>query len=247
MNALLISLLTISFEMGDYETTLRLLPKKNLSEQNQFRKVVCLFELRQEKDFKAALADFHWSFAKSGVKRYKNIISLLEDETENRKVPLVDIAAKMKNAARLINLNRPHKEVAARQGEILSDLDKLIAQAEQQKKEQEQKEKEKDSPEGRKQGKAEGKPGNPNGNRSSDPADASNIANGEGAGKVDDRKLASIAKQWGKLPDRERAKALVELTRDMAPRYRQVVEDYFRELSKASERERKPHVVPDNE
>jgi hypothetical protein len=42
-----------------------------------------------------------------------------------------------------------------------------------------------------------------------------------------------MAEQWGKLPEKDRAKALQELTRDMPPRYREVIEKYFKELSKS--------------
>ena len=41
-----------------------------------------------------------------------------------------------------------------------------------------------------------------------------------------------MAAVWGKLPERERAKAMMELTRDMPPRYREVIERYFKELAK---------------
>ena len=43
-----------------------------------------------------------------------------------------------------------------------------------------------------------------------------------------------MAAQWGKLPERERAKAMIELTREMPPRYREVIEKYFKELSRNS-------------
>ena len=41
-----------------------------------------------------------------------------------------------------------------------------------------------------------------------------------------------MAEVWGKLPAKDRAKALQELTREMPPRYREVIEKYFKELSK---------------
>jgi hypothetical protein len=44
-----------------------------------------------------------------------------------------------------------------------------------------------------------------------------------------------MAEVWGKLPEKERAKAMLELTRDMPPRYREVIEKYFKELARASE------------
>jgi hypothetical protein len=40
---------------------------------------------------------------------------------------------------------------------------------------------------------------------------------------------------WGKLPEKDRAKAMIELTRDMPPRYRQVIQKYFEELSKQTD------------
>jgi hypothetical protein len=44
--------------------------------------------------------------------------------------------------------------------------------------------------------------------------------------------LKELAEVWGKLPDKERAKAMAELTRDMPPRYKEVIERYFKELAK---------------
>jgi len=47
--------------------------------------------------------------------------------------------------------------------------------------------------------------------------------------------MKELAEVWGKLPEKDRAKAMAELTRDMPPRYRGVIEKYFRELSKGSD------------
>jgi hypothetical protein len=41
-----------------------------------------------------------------------------------------------------------------------------------------------------------------------------------------------MAEVWGKLPEKERAQAIRELTRDMPPRYREVIENYFKNLAK---------------
>jgi hypothetical protein len=49
---------------------------------------------------------------------------------------------------------------------------------------------------------------------------------------VDQKKLEAIAKGWGKLPDKEKAKAMQELTRGMPSRYREVTEKYLTELSR---------------
>jgi hypothetical protein len=59
----------------------------------------------------------------------------------------------------------------------------------------------------------------------------SQIAPFGGAGNVDAKRLTEYAKQWGKLPEKERAKAMAELTREMPPRYREVIESYFKKVA----------------
>jgi len=49
---------------------------------------------------------------------------------------------------------------------------------------------------------------------------------------VDIAKVNEVAKVWGKLPEKERARALVELTRNMPAKDRAVIEGYFKELQK---------------
>jgi hypothetical protein len=51
---------------------------------------------------------------------------------------------------------------------------------------------------------------------------------------VDQKKVKEIAEVWGKLPEKERARALVELTRNMPAKDRAVIEAYFKELQKKS-------------
>ncbi len=50
------------------------------------------------------------------------------------------------------------------------------------------------------------------------------------------KKFEALAKQWGKLPEKERAKAMQDLTRDMPPKYREVIETYFRRLAQSENR-----------
>lgn len=60
----------------------------------------------------------------------------------------------------------------------------------------------------------------------------SNIATNGGPGKVDEKKLAEMAAVWGKLPEKDRAKAMMELTKDLPPRYREIIENYARQLAR---------------
>ena len=55
-----------------------------------------------------------------------------------------------------------------------------------------------------------------------------------GKGEIDQKKVNEIAEVWGKLPEKERAKALVELTRGMPAKDRAVIEQYFKELARKS-------------
>jgi hypothetical protein len=64
------------------------------------------------------------------------------------------------------------------------------------------------------------------------PASDSVIAPNIGEGKVDEKKLKAIAGAWGTMPEKERAKAIMDITRDLPARYRVIIEDYFKALSK---------------
>jgi len=52
-----------------------------------------------------------------------------------------------------------------------------------------------------------------------------------GPGSVDMKKVEQLAKQWGKLPAKEREANIMGLVRDMDPRYRDVIQEYFRRVS----------------
>jgi len=60
----------------------------------------------------------------------------------------------------------------------------------------------------------------------------SNIANNGGPGRVDEKKLQEIAQVWGKLPEKERAKAMMEMVKDLPPRYREIIENYAKTLAR---------------
>jgi len=48
------------------------------------------------------------------------------------------------------------------------------------------------------------------------------------------KKLKEIADNWGSLPEKERAKAMLELTHDMPAKYRAVIEDYFKQRAQSA-------------
>jgi uncharacterized membrane protein YgcG len=66
----------------------------------------------------------------------------------------------------------------------------------------------------------------------SGPAGDSAIMGGSGEGKVDEKKLRHYAEVWGKLPAAERAKAIQEITRDLPPKFKPIIEEYFKSLNR---------------
>jgi hypothetical protein len=55
-----------------------------------------------------------------------------------------------------------------------------------------------------------------------------------GTGDIDKKRIKEIAEVWGKLPEKERARAMVELTRGLPAKDRAVIEEYFRKLQQMS-------------
>jgi tetratricopeptide (TPR) repeat protein len=78
-----------------------------------------------------------------------------------------------------------------------------------------------------------GSKGPPKGNRPSNPAGDFGLPQGIAKGEIDMRKFKEYADVWGKLPERERAKAMTDLTRSMPAKYRDAIEAYFKQLEKS--------------
>jgi hypothetical protein len=160
--------------------------------------------------------------------RYKMVAALMVfDMMTWKDKDLGAIARKMDNVERRLDLSRGGPKTQKIQKEIVARLDELI------------KEKENQSGGGGGNGgncpPGGQQPGNTPNNttRPSAPQDDSNGGTGTGPGNVDPKRLKEIAEVWGKLPEKERAKAMAELTRDMPPRYREVIEKYFKKLAES--------------
>jgi hypothetical protein len=72
--------------------------------------------------------------------------------------------------------------------------------------------------------------GSGNQNTPSSPQTDSNNGNMRGTGEVDKKRVKEIAEVWGVLPEKERARAMQELTRSLSPRDRAVIEEYIRRV-----------------
>jgi hypothetical protein len=69
------------------------------------------------------------------------------------------------------------------------------------------------------------------GGQSPAPMQESLPAGGKGRGEVQKRDLGKSA-NWGDLPPKEREEAMQQISRDFPAHYREVIEEYFRELAK---------------
>lgn len=157
--------------------------------------------------------------------RYKMVAVLMfadMQQWKDEEKDLENIARLMDNIERRLDLSRGGPKTQELQKKVLRRLDEVIKDIENQ----------------LKNGNANcqcpggGQPG-PGSNQPSAPADESRIMTNGGPGLVDPKKLKHLADNWGKLPEKERAKAMMEITKDLPPRYREVIENYFKTLAQS--------------
>lgn len=152
--------------------------------------------------------------ADSIPRRYAVVGQLMVADIEPMKADSLDeIARLMNDVGRRTGLNRSGKRVRDQEKEVIEKLDKLIEDLE--KKQQQQKQQQAAS----RSGQAPNKP-----------LKTSQIAGGGASGEVKKKRMDEGG-QWGDLPPAERAAALAEMSKDMPPHYRAVIEEYFRRLA----------------
>jgi len=162
--------------------------------------------------------------------RYKMVATLMFFDMQSWKPDekdLTNISKLMDNSGRRLDLARGGKITQDIQKKIVFRLDEVIKELENQAK-----------------GNCNcnggqcpgGQPGNNPGNTNtpSSPQNDSFGGKNSGDGKVDEKKLKELAENWGKLPEKERAKAMMELTKDLPPRYREIIENYAKTIARGS-------------
>jgi hypothetical protein len=155
--------------------------------------------------------------------RYKMPAILMAFEMQSWKeadIPskLSSIARKMDNAERRLELARGGPKTQKIQKDALARLDEIIKELENQGK-------------GDCNGGCCPGGGKPNGGMGGSPMPDSIIAKNPGKGAITEKDLKAMAAGWGKLPEKERAAAIQQLTRDMPPKFREVIETYFRKIA----------------
>lgn len=165
--------------------------------------------------------------------RYKTVsaLMLLDMETWKDK-DLGAIARKMENIERRLDLARGGPQTQKLQKEVIMRLDELIKELENKAK------KKPGNGNGQPNGGGcpdGGQPGNTpgSGNIPSSPMPDSTLPPGGGTGRVDTVKMRKLVEEWGRMPPREQARALQELTQGMSARHREAIENYFRNLAQA--------------
>jgi hypothetical protein len=189
-----------------------------------FHKAVAEHALVQKKEASASIARLLDDVAEC-PERYKMVATLMYFDMQGWKdedKDLGNIARLMDNVERRLDLSRGGPKTQEIQKKVVFRLDELIKDIENQMKNGAQTQ----CPGGGKQ------PGQGT-NQPRDHMKDSQIATNSGPGVVDPKKLQHLAQNWGKLPEKERAKAMMELTKDLPARYREVIEDYFKTLARS--------------
>jgi hypothetical protein len=161
--------------------------------------------------------------------RYRMVAALMQfDMLTWQDKDLGWVARKMDNIQRRLDMSRGGPKTRKMQKEVLLRLDEMIKQMENQA-----------------NGNCQCNGGScPNGGQKdgqnsmqpSNPLNDSQLGGRSGPGAVDPKKFKELADVWGKLPEKERAKALVGLTRGLDPRYSEAIEAYFKKLSAATDK-----------
>jgi hypothetical protein len=159
--------------------------------------------------------------------RYKMLATIMFVQMQgwtSEEKSLQHIGKLMDNVERRLDLGRGGKETQDIQKKIVFRLDELIKEKENQCK-----------------GCCNGgncpgggsKPGN-GGGAPNAPMQDSHGGSNSGPGKIDEKKLKTMAENWVKMNDKDRAAAMTEITRDLPAKHRVVIEEYFKQLAKSS-------------
>lgn len=163
--------------------------------------------------------------------RYRMLAALMFLDMQSWKAKdLGAIARKMDNIERRLEMARGGPHTQKLQKEVIARLDELIKEKENQ--QQQQQQQSSSGGGGNGGGCPNGGPGSsgqPSDNKqASAPQPDSFGGNATGPGRVEDKKdLKKLVEGWGKLPEKERAKAMASILEDLPPSYRQIIEEYY--------------------
>jgi hypothetical protein len=147
--------------------------------------------------------------------RYAAVARLLRADIEGvENGSLDDIARRMDQVGRRIELGQAGPRTNELATEVVKSLDELIKKAEDERNKQNQ----------------QASRGAPSGR----PAEESRPLEGKGEGKVEHKQIGT-GRDWGNLPAKARDAALQQIGKDFPAHYREIIEEYFRRLAAEEE------------
>ncbi|MDR3199242.1 MAG: hypothetical protein LBU34_15350 [Planctomycetaceae bacterium] len=178
------------------------------------RAIVCNHLGQSEKGL-AALEEFKTVIDSSVPRRFAELAKLLEFDLKNNKAEEdapEKISKKMNDVRRRLGKGRTDEGTQDAENGVLKSLDQLIEKIEEQAQKQGQN--------------SEGDQGQ----QANKPADDSRIMKQQAPGNVDRRDFNTEG-QWGDLPPHEREEALLRIEKRFPAHYRDIIEQYFREMA----------------
>lgn len=208
--------------------------------------------------FYRGLAEYSLSMKKEAIKslggleifsdelvpeRYTYLAAIMNGEMKEWKEDdLGHVARKMQQVSQRLKNGKSGKVTQKLQKDIVASLDQMIKQEDD-----DQKNKDKNNEDKNKQDKDKPSSKDINvseiqkiiqsdTNQPDKPMDDSKIANNGGKGIVDNQRLKNLGQAWGKLPQKDRAKAMQEIAKNMPAKYRETIEKYFKAISRNPEK-----------
>lgn len=209
-----------------------------------FHRAICEHAMQRKAEATKSIVRLLDEGSAISPERYKIVATLmLLDMHTWKDKDLGDIARKMENIERRLDIARGGPETQRQQRDVLNRLDEIIKKLENQNKSK------KKSGDG--SGDGQPMPGDGSGQECPDggdspgsgsgppkgtpqpssPASDSGIAPGQSNGVVDEAKFKKLVADWGRLPPAEQRRALQEITNGMSPRHREAIINYFQNLT----------------
>ncbi len=146
--------------------------------------------------------------------RYRQVAEMVGQDLASLKDESLDhVSRRMNDVRRRLELGEAGKQVQVVEKGVLDSLDKLIKKAEDQQQQQQS--------------------GAAGSAQSSTPMQDSQLPSMKAPGKVDPTDIGHKS-GWGDLPPKEREEALQQIGREFPAHYRQLIEQYFRDLADES-------------
>ncbi len=223
----LLLFVAISFSRArDYDASLLILNQIKTSEPAVlFHRAVAQYNLDMREECERSLDSLEGFNVATPPERYLALSYLMREDMRSwKKDDLGSLSRLMNNVTHRLETARGGPVTQSKQKQILDRLDQMIKEIEDAKAAKMQAEADAIA-----KAQAEASKNNPT--QGQLPLEDSQLGGITGKGQVDPKKLMETAKVWGKLPEKERAAAMLELTKDLPPRYREVVEAYFKKLA----------------